>query len=265
MIYGFHAPTGGKNGYLTALADAAHLKTNALQIFAKSPRAWTTRPLSSLEANRFREQRQKLGIVTGAVHASYLCNVGHPDPEIRQKSQQSLADDLEKAAALGLEYVVLHPGKGNFDDIRKGILNATLIANNQVRILLENTAGKPFDHLKTLGELIAGSPVGVCFDTAHAFAAGYPIGEDPKGVLDQLKEFIGLEAIPVIHLNDSAVEKGSGVDRHADLGTGKMGNSLRYFVLDPLLRDKAFIMETPRDPIHDASNLSVLRAWLGEA
>lgn len=264
MIYGFHAPTGGKKGYLTALEDAATLRTRALQIFAKSPRAWATRSLPSTEARQFREQRQKLGIVTGVIHASYLCHVGHPDSEIRKKSIQSLVDDLQKAVALGLEYVVLHPGKGSLDDIRKGILNATLIANNQVRVLLENTAGKPFDRFKTLGDLIADSPVGVCFDTAHAFAAGYPIGEDPKGVLDQLREFIGLEAIPIIHLNDSAADQGSGVDRHADLGIGKMGSSLRYFVRDPLLRSKAFIIESPRDPVHDATNLSVLRAWLGE-
>jgi len=114
------------------------------------------------------------------------------------------------------------------------------------------------DRLCTLAEMIEGTRLGICFDTCHAFAAGYQLEE----ALEELEQSVGLEQVPVIHLNDSVGERGSQIDHHANLLEGQIGLELQRFTLDPRLRDKVFIMETPRGTREDAHNLRVLREWL---
>lgn len=264
MKYGFHMSIAGKLGVAGAAEEAHLLGLSAIQIFAKSPRSWKTRSLKAGEVEGFRALRENLGGLPTVIHASYLVNLA-AEGELWEKSVFSLADDLAKAQTLGIEYVVVHPGSGPAERARTGALRARELAGlgrNGPWLLLENTAGggeKLGASLHTLAELVAGTPLGVCFDTCHAFAAGYNLAE----ALEVLEQAVGLHRVPVIHLNDSVGERGSQIDHHANLMEGKIGEELMDFVLDPRLKDRIFIMETPRGALEDAHNLRVLRGWLG--
>ncbi|RDI95571.1 deoxyribonuclease IV [Meiothermus sp. QL-1] len=262
MRYGLHLSIAGKQGVAGAAREAALLGLTALQIFAKSPRSWKTRPLRPGEVEGFRAWKENLGGLPTVVHASYLVNLAAKG-ELGEKSVFSLADDLVKAQALGAEYVVVHPGSGEPAQARENALKALALAGAKgPQLLLENTAGggeKLGARPGELAELIEGTPMGVCFDTCHAFAAGY----DPLEALDELERRVGLERVPVVHLNDSVGAKGAQVDHHANLLQGQMGPRLKAVFLEPRLREKVFILETPRSPQEDAHNLRVLREWLG--
>ena len=270
MRYGFHVSISGKLGFEGAAQEAELLGLTAIQIFAKSPRNWKLRLLKPGELEGFRARRDNLGGPPTAIHASYLVNLGATG-DLWDKSVFSLADDLAKGQALGVQYVVAHPGSGDLERAREGALKARELANlgkNGIKLLLENTAGggeRLGNRLESLAELIEGTPLGVCFDTCHAFAAGCPVHTDPEGVLNELDEIIGLENVPVIHLNDSLGGFGSGIDHHAGLLEGEIGEGLRGFITDERLRNKVAIMETRRSTGEDAHNLRVLREWLEDA
>lgn len=263
MKYGFHASIAGKLGVAGAAEEARLLGLSAIQIFAKSPRSWKTRNLRAGEVEGFRARKENLGDLPSVIHASYLVNLA-AEGELWDKSVFSLADDLVKAQMLGIEYVVVHPGSGPAEKARAATLKARELAGqatNGPKLLLENTAGggeKLGASLHTLAELIENTPLGVCFDTCHAFSAGYAL----EDALDELEQTIGLSRVPVIHLNDSVGERGSQIDHHANLLEGQIGEELKDFVLDLRLRDHIFIMETPRGTDEDAHNLRVLREWL---
>jgi len=270
MHYGFHVSISGQQGLAGAVIEAELLGLSAIQIFAKSPRSWKLRGLKPGELEGFRARRENLGGLPTVIHASYLVNLG-AGGDLWDKSVFSLADDLAKAQALGAEYVVVHPGSGDWQRAREGALKARELAKvgkNGPKLLLENTAGggeKLGNRLETLLKLIEGTPLGLCFDTCHAFAAGYPVHQDPQGVIGQLDTIIGLANLPVIHLNDSVGEFGSGVDHHAGLLEGEIGVGLRTFITDERLHDKVVILETRRSTSEDAHNLRVLREWLEDA
>ena len=262
MYYGFHNSISGKRGYAAALDAAAAMGTTAAQLFAKSPRSWKTRNLKPGEAEAFRDALAIGPVRRTAIHASYLVNLG-ASGELWEKSVFSLADDLYKAALLGVDYVVVHPGSGDPERVRAGALKALALAPAGSKLLLENVAGggrKVGSRLEELAGVIEGTALGVCFDTCHAFAAGYPIHQDAAGVISELDEVIGLERVPLFHLNDSQGAFASAVDHHANLGQGAIGAALAEFVRDPRLADKTFIMETPKE--YDAMNLRTLRSWL---
>ncbi len=265
--YGFHLSIGGKKGVAGAVEEAMALGLTAFQIFAKSPRSWRPRALSPKEVEEFRALREMAGGIPAAIHASYLVNLG-AEGDLWEKSVQSLADDLAKARLLGVEYVVVHPGSGNPKRVKEGALRALELAGvwERPRLLLENTAGggeKVGARFEDLAWLLEGTPLGVCYDTCHAFASGYPVHEDPQGVLDELDRALGLERVYLVHLNDSVGGLGSHLDHHAHLLQGRIGEGLRDTLLDPRLRARPFILETPRGPEEDAWNLQVLRGWLG--
>jgi deoxyribonuclease-4 len=261
MDVGFHVSIGGKKSFLTAIEEANQFNLTAIQIFAKSPRSWKLKELSDAEAETFRKAYSSSQIRTGAVHSSYLLNLG-ASGELWDKSVHSLKDDLRKADMLGLKYVVLHPGSQNIPQVKKGILQALDQSQSQATILVENAAGgekRLGRKLEDLAQLIENTSMGVCLDTCHAFAAGYPLHKDLVGFLDQLDSIIGLENIPVFHFNDSQGDFASGQDRHASLLEGKIHDALKYFVKDPRLQAKAFIMEAPREKFYH--NLDIFHQW----
>ena len=271
MKYGFHASISGKLGIAGAAQEAELLGLSAVQIFAKSPRNWKKRNLKLGEIEGFRVRKENLGGLPSVIQASPLLNLG-ASGDLWDKSVFSLADDLSKAQALGIEYVVVHPGwgnSGNPEQVRSGALKARALAGlgtNGIKLLLENSAGGGEQLgavLEDLADLIRGTPLGVCFDTCHAFAAGYALHQDPHGMVTLLDKVIGLDRVPVIHLNDSKAEWDSRVDKPTNLLEGHIGEALGDFVLDPRLADKVFIMETHRGTREDAHNLRVLRGWLG--
>jgi len=263
MTYGFHQSIAGKLGVTGAVVKAERLGTTALQIFVKSPRSWKARKLKPAEAERFRDELSISGIAETAIHSSYLVNLG-AEGDLWEKSVFSLADDLQKAALLGIDYVVVHPGSGDPQKIKEGALRAAELSPSGARLLFENVAGggnKVGSSFEELRELIVGTSFGVCFDTCHAFAAGYQLDTEPAKVIAELNEIIGLDKLCLIHFNDSQGARGSAIDRHANLGEGQIGQALSKLLQHESLQDKAFIMETPKES--DAYNLRTFREWAG--
>ena len=258
MIHGFHFSVGGKESYLTALREAEALGVNAVQIFAKSPRAWRKKNLPPSLAENFRATRELKGIQSLVIHASYLVNLG-AEGELFEKSVLSLADDLEKARLLGAEEVVVHPGSGAIVQIKKGLFKAAELAPSPARLLVENAAGggnKKGATPEELAELLEGTPFGLALDTAHAWVMGYR----PIEFLDELERLGLLPRLALVHFNDAKHERGSRRDVHASLGEGTMGEALLELLKDPRVRPLPFIMETPK--ADDAKNLATFRKWL---
>lgn len=267
MRYGFQVSISRKGGIAGAALEAELLGLSAIQIFAKSPRNWKTRSLKLGEVEDFRARKENLGHLVGVIHASHLVNLG-ASGDLWEKSVFSLADDLSKAQILGIEYVVVHPGSGDPEQVRAGAMKARELAStgkSGPQLLLENmpSSSQIGSALEDLAGLIKGTPLGVCFDTCHAFTAGYALHQDPAGMVSLLDKTIGLARVPIIHLSDSLSDWGSHLDQHANLLEGQMGEALREFVLDPRLSQKVFILETHRGTQDDAHNLRVLRRWIG--
>jgi deoxyribonuclease-4 len=273
---GIHTSIAGD--IVGALEIAHDLGANALQIFSSSPRMWAlgASRISDADAKRFRERRKELGLGPLVVHDNYLINLASPNPVLRARSLQAFHQELVRALALGADYLVAHPGSGRESGkesaiaaITQGLKQAARgLKLGALQILLENTAGhgtsvgSRFEELKAILEACPEMPLGVCIDTAHAFAAGWNI-RTPDGLsatLQAIDKIIGLERVPVIHVNDSKVPLGSRVDRHQHIGKGKIGlEAFRRILNDPALRGRAFILETPIDkPGDDRRNVAAL-------
>src|SRR5689334_12305713 len=227
---GIHTSIGG--GYTGALESAQKLGCNALQIFSASPRMWAGGParIPELEATAFRARREALGFGPLVVHANYLINLAAQQTMLRTRSIQAFHDELVRSIALGADFLVIHPGAcgecKRDQAVRLAVESVRQAAKNlpptSLRILLENTAGMGTAlgaRLEELAELLNGLKslnVGACLDTAHLFAAGYDIKSESglSATLEHIDRTIGLERVPVFHLNDSKIPLGGRVDRH---------------------------------------------------
>jgi deoxyribonuclease-4 len=271
-------------GLRLAFDRLAAIDGEALQIFTANQRQWQPKLPDEQEVRLFKEMRLALGRVPVASHDSYLINLASPKPETENKSIAALAEELRRCAALGVEYVVMHPGAHLGEGVEAGI--SRFIANldrafaeagvgREVMILLETTAGQGTSlgaDFSELAKIITGSAfparLGVCFDTCHVFAAGYDL-RTPVAYRKTMAEFerlIGLERLKFFHLNDSKKELGSRVDRHAHIGQGHLGvESFRLLVNDPLFAEHPMVLETPKseDMHEDKENLQLLRSLLG--
>ncbi|HEV2617059.1 MAG TPA: deoxyribonuclease IV [Candidatus Acidoferrales bacterium] len=273
-------------GDITSSLEIAHnLGANALQIFSASPRMWSRGPSGSnvadAGAQRFRDRRVELGLGPLVVHGNYLINLASPERVLRVRSIQAFHDELVRAAALGADFLVAHPGSGRgahmgsaIAAIADGLKQAARGVNfNGLRILLENTAGQGtsvgsrFAELKNILDLCPELPLGVCVDTAHLFAVGHDLcrvaGLD--GALKEIAQTVGLERVFVVHVNDSKAAMGSRLDRHEHIGKGKIGvEAFRRILNHPLLAGRAFILETPIDrPGDDRRNVQTLWRLVG--
>lgn len=281
--YGAHVSiSGGLESAARATLDAG---ANAFQIFTRSPRMWRTAPLDSGEVARFKAFRAERGLRPLVVHASYLINLAAADDEARARAVAGFREELERAAAIGADYLVLHPGSAKnqtvdeaIDRLAAGFTEAVRgLDAGPVTVLLENTVGggaslgRPFDELGRIACSIRRRarkiPLGCCLDTAHTFAGGCDIATAAglDQTLDAIDRELGLEAVRVIHFNDSKTKLGSRVDRHARLGEGCLGReALQRIARHPRLADKPLILETPVDP--DGTHrigVAALRAMLG--
>jgi deoxyribonuclease-4 len=261
-----------------ALNIAYGLGANALQIFSSSPRMWMRGPsrISSLDAARFVSRRHELALGPLVVHGNYLINLASPSPVLRTLSVQGFHQEIVRAAALGADYLVLHPGSamGSGSDtaiaaIAQGLRQAVRSLHlGEMQILLENTAGQgssigsKFEELKAILDACRDLPLGVCIDTAHLFAAGWDIrtNEGLDAALTDIDRTIGLRRVSVVHVNDSRTPLGSRVDRHEHIGKGKIGMKAFGRILNhPLLIGRAFILETPIEkPGDDKRNVATL-------
>jgi deoxyribonuclease-4 len=250
-----------------------------IQIFTKQPSRWAEPELSPETAAAFRRERARYGIRTAGAHDSYLINVASPDAELRARSMVCLHGELERATALGLDFVVTHPGNATDGDISSGLSrNADAVARvleevpGEVRLLLELTAGSGTTvgaTFENLAAMFAAVPprdrerAGICVDTCHAFAAGYDLVTDYDGVWARFDDVLGLDRLGLLHLNDSRHPVGSHRDRHAPIGEGTLGvEPFRRIMTDPGLAAVPKVLETPKgdDPVAaDLRNLEFLR------
>ncbi|HTD22363.1 MAG TPA: deoxyribonuclease IV [Terriglobales bacterium] len=276
---GIHTSTAG--GVQLAAERAYRLGCNTFQIFSSSPRQWKPYLLSRSQCDEMRSLRKKYGIKPLVIHTNYLVNLAGTNPEFHAKSIEAFRAELERALALGAEYLVLHPGsfRGSSREegmdrvaaaIRESANGLDLKAGN-LAILIENTAGAEYSlgsSFEQVGELLAKLrglvPVGVCIDTCHTHVAGYDIVSESgmRETLAQLDSSVGLKNVAVWHCNDAKATRGSKLDRHQHIGKGQIGlEPFRRLLNDPRTAHAAFIAETPIDePGDDVRNVETLKS-----
>jgi len=282
---GIHTSIAGS--YLNALESARKLGCNALQIFSASPRMWqgASVRIPATDAKAFRARREELGLGPLVIHANYLVNLAATQPMLRTRSIQAFHEELVRGVALGADFLVVHPGargEASMEQAIATIVESVKQAARQVplrylRILIENTAGMGTavgSRLEEVAQIVRGLrdlDVGACLDTAHLFAAGYDIRSEEglANTIGQIDRTIGLDNVPVFHVNDSKIPLGGRVDRHEHIGKGKIGEAAiarilrhpRFGGAEPEgLAGRAFLLETPiDDPGDDRRN--VAKIW----
>src|ERR1035437_7768057 len=276
---GIHLGTGG--GASNAVEQAREIGANTLQIFSSSPRMWRAPKVDPKQAVRMKELRAALDVGPLVIHTSYLVNVCSQTDEVREKSVVAFRGEIERALALGAEFLVLHPGswkgltrdeglKLAADSITRAI-DGLPWQGTPFHILIENTAGSEFSlggSFEQVAELVARlratAPMGVCLDTCHTHVAGYDLvsAEGYAETMRQVATTVGFEAVRVWHMNDAKAARGSKLDRHEQIGKGTMGvEPFRRLLNDERFAHSAFIAETPVDePGDEERNVRVLKS-----
>ena len=253
-----------------AVDNALTLGCTAFQIFTRNPRGWKAKPLSNRDVTNFREKlaASKIDRFATVSHMPYLPNLSSQEDDLFSKSLSSLVEELKRCSKLGVPYLVAHLGSHKGAGDQKGIeklvkafTKAAENAPNDVMILLENTAGQKnsvgsdFEQLASiLSQLKPAKRFGVCFDTCHAFAAGYDLRDEKtvKSTLEQFNKFVGVEHLKIVHLNDSKGEIGCNIDRHEHIGLGSIGETgLGYVIKFANSKKIPIILETPIDDRRD--------------
>ncbi|MBV9148669.1 MAG: deoxyribonuclease IV [Candidatus Eremiobacteraeota bacterium] len=273
MRLGIHVHVRG--GYVAAIEHAARIGAQAVQIFSSTPRSYRVAPPDEQALTNFRQLRDDAGIAPTIIHSSYLINLASEDPKIVAGSLRLLQHDLNVAAAGGIRYVNTHLGSYGSRARTEGFSAACTALQRvleeiprDVFLLMENSAGAGQlcgGTLEELGRFIHGvdhPQLGVCLDTAHAWAAGYEINSQ-RGVDDFLYEAaeqIGLDRLHLFHLNDTQVELGANRDRHWHIAEGNIGFAgFRALAARPELKDKTGILETPGDVADDERNMRMIQ------
>lgn len=242
---------------------------------------WHARPPDPDQLKRLHAVRERLDLKPLAIHANYLINLASFDPVIRRKSIDGFRGELERGAAIGAEYLVIHPGSYRGRSVDEGIaafaLGLTEAAEGlrirRLTVLLENTVGAGahiggrFEELRAMRDLARKHtrlPIGYCLDTCHLLASGFNVAtaEGLRATLRHAEEMLGLSHVHLIHANDSKGALGSRLDRHAHIGGGHIGrDGFQRILRHPKLRGKPFILETPVDePGDDQRNLDTLKS-----
>ncbi|MBX6360822.1 deoxyribonuclease IV [Pseudacidobacterium ailaaui] len=279
---GIHLSTSG--GVYMAAERAQAIGANTFQIFSSSPRMWRPARIDPAHSERMHELRQRYGCTPLVIHTSYLVNLCSQSEEVRGKSIVAFHGEIERALALGAEYLVLHPGSWRgltrdeglrlaAESIERALEGLDWQARN-FRILIENTAGAEFSlggSFEQVAELMHRlrnvAPVGVCLDTCHTHVSGYDIVSQQgyEDTVEKIEKTIGLENVRVWHTNDAKAARGSKLDRHEHIGEGMIGaEAFRRLLQDGRFAHCAFIAETPLDdPDDDARNVARLKGLAG--
>jgi deoxyribonuclease-4 len=272
-------------GYFLAVEAAKRVGCDCVQLFTKNNNQWRAKPISDDEARQFQDSLRQLEIQSPLSHSSYLINLASPNPDLWQQSMEAMAIELQRAAQLHIPYVVMHPGSFTTDNERDGLRRVARgldeafarVESQTVACLLENTAGQGsnlgwrFEHLAEIIDLSqVPQRLGVCIDTCHTFAAGYPLSEpdDYAQTMSQLEQIVGLQRVKAVHLNDSKTPLGSRKDRHEHIGRGEMGlRPFWHFLNDPRIASVPMYLETEKGTERgedlDAINLRTLRELIG--
>lgn len=283
MKFGAHESIAG--GVFNAISRGQTATCDTIQMFNKSNAQWKAKALSADEIDKYFALIEETGITVACSHSSYLINLASPDKALNKKSMLALKEEVERCNVLKIPNLVFHPGAHVGSGLENGITSIAdninrifdSIKDNTVTLCLETTAGQGSTIGVTFEELAAimaqvedKEHVGVCVDSCHIFAAGYPIS-DPKEYKQTMKQFedvIGLDKLRVFHLNDSKKEFGSRRDRHEHIGKGFIGlEGFRNIVNDKRLKHIPMVLETPKgdDLQEDIENLKVLRSLVGSS
>jgi deoxyribonuclease-4 len=272
-ILGAHMSIAG--GYYKAVEIAARCGCDCVQLFTKNNNQWRGKALTDDDCARFKQSLQELNISHPISHDSYLINLAAPDDLLWNKSIDAFVDELERADRLGIPYVVTHPGSFTTSSEAIGLARIVTgldivherLPNIRSQCLLETTAGQGsnlgwrFEHLATiLNGVKQPERLGVCVDTCHIFAAGYPISErkDYEATMTELDRHVGLGRVKAFHLNDSVKGLGCRVDRHAHIGRGSIGiEAFRHLLNDPRFAGVPMYLETPKSD-EDGEELDVI-------
>ena len=279
-LLGAHMSIAG--GVDKSLLLGKSVDCDAIQIFTKSSRQWAAKPYTKEEIGLFDLNRKATGITKVIAHDSYLLNLGSPDDALRKRSVAAFVDELERCEILGVSNLVAHPGShvgaGEVEGIKTIARSLdevhTACPGYNVKVTLEITAGQGsnlgyrFEQIGNIADATRESDrLRVCFDTEHAFAAGYDIRtrEGYERTFAEFDETIGLKLLAAFHLNDSKKEFNSRVDRHEHIGKGHIGvEGFRLLLNDKRFWDLPMCLETPKGPdlAEDRENLTLLRSLI---
>lgn len=279
MRLGIHTSIAGS--LERSALKAAELGANTFQIFSSSPRQWKASIPASAAIKLLQRERDKHDLAPLVIHDNYLINLASTHEKIRALSIQAFRGELERAIAIGADYLVAHPGNYKGQTVEQGILHflegvataANGLHYGKLKLLIECTAGAGaqlggrFEELHVMreyGTKMTDLPIGFCLDTCHLLVSGYDISTAAglRKTVDEADRLLGLANIPVIHANDSKAPLSSHIDRHENIGEGYIGlDGFRRILAHPGLRNKAFILETPVDkPGDDRRNLDTLKS-----
>ncbi len=263
-----------------ALLRGKHAGCECIQIFTKSSRQWASRPYPQDQISDFKRKQKETGIATVIAHDSYLLNLGAPDEKLRKRSVAGLIDEMERCEALGVPFLIAHPGSHVGAGEEAGIRTIAKSLDEthrscrgfKVKVALEITAGQGSNlgySFRQMAQIFdtAKEPerLRLCFDTEHAFAAGYDL-RDRQGyaqTMGELDECVGIDKVVAFHLNDSLKPFHSRVDRHEHIGKGHLGlEAFRRVLNDPRFAGIPMCLETPKGPDckEDIENLATLRS-----
>ncbi|MBI4591211.1 MAG: deoxyribonuclease IV [Candidatus Rokubacteria bacterium] len=275
-LLGAHMSIAG--GLHLALERGRAVGCSVVQLFLKNQVQWAARPLTDADVNAFKQAQRATGIRLAFAHSTYLINLASPAEAEWRRAVDAFADELERAEALGLPFVVIHPGSHKGSGLEAGICRILAALDDltrrtkgyRVRIVLENTAGAGhtvgarFEDLRSILERAAAPErLGICLDTCHLFAAGYDI-RTARGyarTMEACDRTVGSHSVVAFHLNDAKAGLGSGLDRHEHIGKGHVGlGAFRRLLNDRRFAGVPMVLETPKeDDIADVRNLRTLR------
>lgn len=258
------AHVSGAGGLFNCFYANQRIGGESLAIFLKNQRKWTSPPIKTEDIKKFKKLMKDSGLKDGMIlpHGSYLINLGNPDVEKREKSYVSFVDDLQRCNTLGIDRYNFHPGSTIGKCLKEesikfiaGYINRAHVDVPNVCIVLENMSGQKniigskFEDLFDIIELVNDkSRVGVCLDTCHLFAAGYDIRTKDayEQTMAEFDKIIGFKYLKGVHVNDCKSELGSGLDRHENIGKGKIGiNCFKYLMNDDRFNNVPMVLETP--------------------
>ncbi len=263
-------------GIAKTAENVVWMEANTMQIFSRNPRGSNYKVYTEKDEARFQQIRREHGFGALLAHAPYTMNLASAEDRVYEFAGTVIREDVARMDALGIEYLVFHPGSHTGIGIEQGIsniirgLDQAITGDEQITVLLETMSGKGteigarFEHLRSIRDGAAHPErIGICLDTCHVFAAGYDIVNDLDGVLEEFDRVLGLSLLKAVHLNDSMMPFDSHKDRHAAVGEGQIGmEALLGVMRHPVLRDLPFYLETPLDDQGHKEEIRMLRERL---